>query len=155
MAEFALRRLTPREAGRVVHKAPRARDWERDYPATGDVVAAQMYLRQCREARDPQPFGPYQIVRLDDRKVIGGAGFHGPPDGGVVEIGYGVVLSARGRGSASAAARGLIEIARAEGATRVVARTETTNPASMKLLSNLGFAIVRRSGDSLTYALDL
>lgn len=155
MAKVALHRLTPHMAEQVVRKGPGAGNWERDYPADGDIVAAQMYLRQCREDRDPQPFGPYQIVRLDDGKVIGGAGFHGSPIEGAVEIGYGVVPSASGRGFATAAARALIEIARAEGVKRVVARTETINPASMKLLSNIGLTIVSRAGDSLTYAMDI
>jgi len=133
----------------------RATNWERDYPAEGDTVAARMYLRQCRIGIDPQPFGPYQVVRLNDAKVIGGAGFHGPPNDGLVEIGYGIVPSARGHGFATAAAREIINIARAEGAERVIARTEATNPASMKVLSKVGFAIVGRCGESLTYAIDL
>ena len=155
MATVALRRLTPQMAERLVHKRPRAGNWERDYPAEGDIVAAELYLRQCDEGRDPQPFGPYQVVRLTDGKVIGGAGFHGPPDGGVVEIGYGIVPSARGRGFATAAAHEIMKIARAEGAKRVIAGTETTNPASMKLLSKIGLTIVSQSGETLTYAIDL
>jgi RimJ/RimL family protein N-acetyltransferase len=155
VANFALQRLTPQRAEQVANGRPRARNWEYDYPAEGDTESAQMYLSQCRNGSDPQPFGPYQIVRLVDGKIIGAAGFHGPPQDGIVEIGYGIVPSARGRGFATAAARGIIDIARANGAKRAIARTETTNPASMKVLTNVGMAVVKQEGESLSYAIDL
>jgi RimJ/RimL family protein N-acetyltransferase len=155
VANFALQRLTPQMAEQVANGRPRAGNWEYDYPAEGDTDSAQMYLRQCQDGRDPEAFGPYQIVRLDDGKVIGSAGFHGPPHDGVVEIGYGVVRSARGHGYATAAAREIIKIARSEGVRRAIARTETTNPASMKVLTNVGMAIVKQEGESLSYAIDL
>lgn len=142
-------------AEQVANAGPRAENWEHDYPAEGDTDAAQMYLRQCREGSDPQPFGVYQIVRLADGKIVGGAGFHSPPQDGIVEIGYGIVPSARGHGFATAAAREIINIARAEGVRRAIARTETTNPASMKVLANIGMAILKQEGESLSYAIDL
>jgi RimJ/RimL family protein N-acetyltransferase len=155
VAKFALHRLTPQLAEQVASGGPRAGNWEYDYPAEGDTDSAQMYLRQCQDGRDPQPFGPYQIVRLDDGKIIGSAGFHGPPHDGVVEIGYGVVRSARGHGYATAAAREILNIARAEGVRRAIARTETANPASMKVLTNVGMIIVKQEGETLSYAIDL
>lgn len=132
-----LRRMTPALAEQVVQGA-RAIDWEEDYPAQGDTVAAQMYLKQCADGRDPQPFGPYQIVRTRDTKIVGGAGIHGSPGNGVVEIGYGVVPSARGQGFATEAARCLLDIARAAAVRIFIAGTETTNPASMRVLERLG-----------------
>ena len=52
---------------------------------------------------EQRPFGYYQIRRQSDRLAIGGVGFKGPPDGGVVEIGDGLVPSARGHGYATEA----------------------------------------------------
>jgi RimJ/RimL family protein N-acetyltransferase len=149
-----LRKMTPEVAERIIQGA-RAIDWEDDYPAEGDVVAAQMYLKQCTGGRDPQPFGPYQIVRSLDAKIVGGAGFHGPPKDGFVEIGYGVVPSARGQGFATEAARQLLDIARAANMWTLIARTESTNPASMRVLEHLGMRVTGEAGDSRTYSIDL
>jgi RimJ/RimL family protein N-acetyltransferase len=40
----------------------------------------------------------YQITRTADGKAIGGIGFKGQPIDGCVEVGYGLVPSARGNG---------------------------------------------------------
>jgi Acetyltransferases, including N-acetylases of ribosomal proteins len=150
----ALRGMTPALAEQVVQRA-RAMDWEGDYPAEGDIVAAQTYLKQCADGPDPQPFGPYQIVRTLDAKIVGGAGFHGPPENGVVEIGYGVVPSVRGQGFATEAARRLLDIARGAGVRTVIAQTETTNPASMRVLEHIGMGLTGESGNSRIYSIDL
>ena len=60
---------------------------------------------------------------LEDGVVVGGIGFHGPPSGDVVEVGYGVVPAARGRGVATEALRLLLDVAAGlEGVRRVVGR---------------------------------
>lgn len=113
--------------------------WVADYPSDGDVLAATMFLERCRVGEDPRPFGTYQVVRRHDEMVIGGAGFHGPPDEhGAVTVGYGIVPSARGHGYATAALTALVELARTQGAAVVLADTELTNPASMRVLEKVG-----------------
>jgi RimJ/RimL family protein N-acetyltransferase len=100
------------------------------------------------------PFGYYQV--LEDGVVVGGIGFHGPPTGDVVEVGYGVVPDVRGRGVATEALRMLLNlIADMEGVGRVVGRTEETNVASQRVMLAAGMELVGRDPDFLHYELDL
>ncbi len=71
--------------------------WAADYPFEGDLAAIGSFLRATQQNGDQRPFGYYQIRRQTDGLAIGGVGFKGPPIGGVVEIGYGLAPSARGR----------------------------------------------------------
>ncbi|HYM48954.1 MAG TPA: GNAT family N-acetyltransferase [Candidatus Limnocylindrales bacterium] len=151
-ARVELRMMSPPVAAQVTG-GRRASDWAVDYPAEGDLVAARMYLRQCAEIGDPQPFGPYQVIRLVDHLVVGGAGFHGRPIDGTVEIGYGIVPSARGTGLATEAARQLIAIASGLAVRRVMARTEWANPASVRVLERIGMRMIAASGEVRVYEL--
>ncbi|MGW1636373.1 GNAT family N-acetyltransferase [Streptomyces lavendulae] len=120
-ARLVLHPMTGDEAGRLVAGGPpRGARWAPGYPADGDVVAAERFLRTLADTGDPGPFGTYEIRRREDGAAIGGAGFHGPADAhGRVTIGYGLVPSARGRGYASEALRALLACARAHGVTCV------------------------------------
>lgn len=73
--------------------------------------------------------------------VIGEAGFKGLPDGdGVVEIGYGVATSYRGRGFASEAVAALCTWAfRNKAVTRIRAECLATNVGSIGVLKRVGF----------------
>ena len=87
-----------------------------------------------------QPFFAYVIVRRSDGLAVGDAGFHGPPRGGEVEIGYALVPSARGNGLAAEATGLLVAWARAQpGVLRVAARVDPSNEPSRRLLEKLGF----------------
>src|SRR5580698_5199795 len=100
------------------------------------------------------PFGYYQV--LENGVVIGGIGFHGPPNGDVVEVGYGVVPGARGRGVATEALRMLLDVATAmDGVRRVVGRTEGSNLASQGVMTAAGMRLVGRDPDFLHYQVDL
>ena len=69
------------------HDAP----WMTGYPLDGDARACLAYISQLSIAAGPagsSPFGYYQM--LEDGVVVGGIGFHGPPQANVVEVGYGV-----------------------------------------------------------------
>ena len=89
------------------------------------------------------PWIPYTVIddrTVDDWEVVGGAGFHSPPQGGVVVIGYGIAESRQGRGIATSAVRQLIDKARvAEGAHRIDATTALDNVASQRVLAKCGF----------------
>jgi RimJ/RimL family protein N-acetyltransferase len=126
-----------------------------DYPADGDVVSSRAYLSLCTDRGDPQPFGAYQIIDISSGMVVGGAGFHGPPKYGAVEIGYGVVPSARRKGFATEAARQLVDIARINGVRNVIARTEPNNLGSLRVLKNVGMRRVSASADLHTFHLAL
>jgi RimJ/RimL family protein N-acetyltransferase len=72
-------------------------------------------------------------------KLVGTAGYKGPPVDGVVEIGYSVVPSWQRRGLATEASRALIETAWERGAETVVAHTLPHLDPSIAVLRRLGF----------------
>ena len=93
-----------------------------------------------------EPFGIWLMIERDSNIVVGDVGFMGPPDGGVVEIGFSVIPDRRRRGYATEAARSLVDWAFSEPRIREVsARTEPENEASARVLVATGFA---RVGDS-------
>jgi RimJ/RimL family protein N-acetyltransferase len=116
--------------------------WAADFPFDGDVVAVGFYLRASAERGEQRPFGFYRITRLSDGQAIGGAGFKGQPDGGSVEIGYGLSPSARGHGYAAEAVAALLTVAVEHGITKVLADTTPDNVASQRTLLRAGFQLV-------------
>jgi len=131
--------------------------WADEYPLEGDTRAVAAYVSQLpRLGGDTtsNSFGYYQVV--EDGVVVGGIGFHGPPKGHVVEVGYGVVPAVRGRGVATAALRLMLEVARGlEGVGRVVGRTDTTNVASQRVMMAAGMYLVTQRADFWHYEIDL
>jgi ribosomal-protein-alanine N-acetyltransferase len=98
---------------------------------------------QIREDPSVQPWLGRAIV-LDDkqgRRVIGSAGFHGPPDDdGRAEIGYRVEPEHRRKGVATEVVRALLDWANREhGVTRLRAATAPDNLASQAVLARFGF----------------
>ena len=73
---------------------------------------------------------------------VGGIGFKGQPDGGCVEIGYGLAPSARGHGYAAEAVIALLTVAADHGLSRVIADTTLDNIASQRTLIRAGFRLV-------------
>jgi RimJ/RimL family protein N-acetyltransferase len=158
--ELALHLCTRAEAERVLarrrdeaHDAP----WMTGYPLDGDARACLAYISQLSIAAGPagsSPFGYYQM--LEDGVVVGGIGFHGPPQANVVEVGYGVAPDARGRGVATQALISLLDVAAGlEGVQRVIGRTEETNVASQRVMLAAGMRFVRRDPEFLHYQIDL
>ena len=83
----------------------------------------------------------YTLVRTDDGVPVGQCGFKGPPRDGFVEIAYMVAPEYEGRGYATEAARGLVEIALGSDKVRVViAHTIERANASSRVLVKNGFA---------------
>ena len=77
---------------------------------------------------------------VDDAEVVGLCGFKRPPSpSGEAEIGYGVAQSRRGRGHATRAVALMVERARQEGASTLVAESAVANPASRLVLERNGF----------------
>lgn len=124
-----------------------------DYPHADTAAAARM-ARGSFEIDNWTPgFGMHLIGRVDDGLVVGDVGFHAPPDErGVVEIGYGLAPSARGRGLASRAVRLLIADALARpNVAHVLAETSLDNPASVRVLEACGFARIATRGRDVRY----
>lgn len=88
-------------------------------------------------------FGRYALAASEGSAtpgLVGGGGFLGPPQDGTVQIGYSVLPQFQGRGYATEMASGLAQWAlRQLGAARIMAETEWANPASVRVLSKVGF----------------
>ncbi len=91
---------------------------------------------------------------LVDGVVVGDCGVHGPPSpDGVVELGYGLVAGARGRGLGRAAIDALTGWLLAQPAVRrVTARVEPGNEASLRALRAAGFTETGHDADMVLMA---
>jgi [ribosomal protein S5]-alanine N-acetyltransferase len=110
---------------------------ERGYPVGGHV---EWYMRELK--RDPTMlgWGTWLIQLRDTGMTIGDAGFKGKPDMSKgVEIGYGFVPSAWGKGYGTETAKALVGWAFRNGAVRVTAETERSNDRSIHVLQKVGF----------------
>ncbi len=85
-------------------------------------------------------FGIWSMVERASGLVVGDVGFHGPPEDGIVEMGFSVIPERRRRGYATEAVRAVAAWAVAEAGVRdVVARCEPDNVASIGVLESVGF----------------
>ncbi|MGW7195350.1 GNAT family N-acetyltransferase [Streptomyces chryseus] len=115
----------------------RSPHWADDFPAEGDRVIAGLF--------DQNPDwlgtrGHRLVIERDSGLVVGSIGLFWPPSAGVLEIGYGIVASRRGRGYAPEATRALAEFALALPDVHTVsADVELSNPASVRVLEKAGF----------------
>jgi RimJ/RimL family protein N-acetyltransferase len=144
-----LRRIGVEEAARIVADAPGPEDrWAEGFPREDDAGPAKAIA--AAEA-DPGPFGVYALVPRSHGRVIGTAGFFGPPDAaGEVTIGYGMVEPEWGQGYGTEAVAALVAISREHGVTAVNADTDLDNVGSQRVLEKNGFERIRTS-DSLHY----
>lgn len=84
---------------------------------------------------------PWQISLRNTGEKIGSIGFHGAPQNGEVEIGYGIDEAYRNQGFATEAANTLIEWAFGqEDVYFITAQTDGCKPASARVLEKLQFA---------------
>src|ERR1700679_3053899 len=136
------------EAERIVAQSAGPADtWADDFPFEGDVGAVGAFLRASATDGEQRPFGYYRVTRLSDGRAIGGLGFKGKPDGGCVEIGYGLAPSARGNGYAAEAVVALLTVAADHGLFRVIANTTLDNIASPRTLTRAGFSLVKKDAE--------
>jgi RimJ/RimL family protein N-acetyltransferase len=139
-SRLALHAIDVAEAERIVARSAGPADaWVDDFPFEGDVGAVGGFLHATTADGEQRPFGYYRITRLADGRAIGGIGFKGQPDGGCVEIGYGLAPSARGQGYAAEAVIGLLTVAADHGLSKVIADTTLDNTASQRTLIRAGF----------------
>lgn len=88
--------------------------------------------------RSEDPWGTHLFFD-EDGALVGFGGFTGPPADGVVEIGYAVAPSRRGRGIATAAVRYFLAQAAREGVKVVIAHTLAGANPSTRVLRRTGF----------------
>ena len=142
-SRLQLRAIDIAEAERIVARsAVPADSWAHDFPFEGDIGAVGSFLRATATLGEQRPFGYYRITRLSNGRAVGGIGFKGQPDGGCVEIGYGLAPSARGHGYAAEAVVALLAIAADHGLSKVIADTTLDNIASQRTLVRAGFRLV-------------
>ncbi|MFD8543272.1 GNAT family N-acetyltransferase [Streptomyces sp. NPDC059649] len=131
-----LRPWTTAEATAVLDDT-RSPHWADDFPAEGDRVIAGLFDQH------PAWLGPYGhrlIIERDSGLVVGSTGLFWPASEGILEIGYGIVASRRGRGYAPEATRALAAFAlTAPDVHTVIANVELSNPASVRVLEKAGF----------------
>lgn len=101
-------------------------------------------LHRTRDALAADPGGARWGTRLfvteAPAELVGWGGFKGPPDDGVVELGYEISDARRGRDLATAAARAMLSEAFADPAvTAVIAHTLPEKNASNRVLEKAGF----------------
>ncbi|MFI9051785.1 GNAT family N-acetyltransferase [Streptomyces sp. NPDC053427] len=141
---LVLRPWTTAEATAVLGDI-RSAHWADDFPAEGDRVIAGLFEQH------PAWFGEHGhrlIIERDSGLVVGSIGLFWPPTGGIVEIGYGLVASRRGRGYATEATRALADFALALPEVHTVAAgVELSNPASVRVLEKAGFHRWTTEGD--------
>ena len=144
-----IERISRETAARIIARDEQAGDdWHVDYPFEDELVPLRMLVQHV----DPHPVFTLYMIRDQDGLAVGGLGFFGPPDEtGTVEIGYGLIPAARGRGLASDAVAHAARIAAAHGAIRIVADTDLGNLPSQRVLLTAGFTETRRDQDKVIF----
>jgi len=105
-------------------------------------------IRALQEGKPPVWCAPFAFIENRLNAVVGTGGFKGSPVDGRVEIGYGVAEHHRGKGSATAAVRQLLQVAFAEpGVAEVYAETAIDNASSRRVVEKAGF---RHVGQRMT-----
>jgi len=98
---------------------------------------------QAAATPDQERFGIWLIVERETNTVVGDIGFHGPPVGSRVEMGFSVIPDRRRRGYAAEAAKAIVEWAIGQpGIRQIVARSDPDNEGSARTLAAAGFARV-------------
>lgn len=144
-------RLWTRDDVTAVRTGARQQSWAADFPADGD--------REIVEALAVRPewldrFGHRVVSERSSGLVVGSIGLFWPPADGVLELGYGIVPSRRGRGYATEATQALAEYAfTAPHVHTVSASVDIANPASVRVLEKAGFARVHPAGERAEFRL--
>jgi RimJ/RimL family protein N-acetyltransferase len=139
-----LREVLPAEAQELREGGTAGLPWLGGTPGEGSQEAAGMLVGAHAAGLHRSGWGMYVLVRGEDGLVVGGMGFHGPPDGGCAEIGFDLHPEARGRGYATEALSALAHWALEQpGVDTVLATTTPDNVPSQRVMERAGFA--RRS----------
>jgi ribosomal-protein-alanine N-acetyltransferase len=114
------------------------------HPVVPGWATFQGALRATRDALAANPdsaaWGTRLFVAGHPPELVGWGGFKGPPRDGVVELGYEIAESRRGRGLATAATRAMLAEAFAdEQVTTVIAHTLAEPGPSNRVLEKAGF----------------
>jgi [ribosomal protein S5]-alanine N-acetyltransferase len=122
------------------------------WPPASVADALPLFLGWLEAAPDQLGwFGWYALCRdicASGQVLVGGGGFLGPPQDGVVQMGYSVLPEYQRRGYATEMVRGLATWAFVQqGVTVIAAETEWANPASVRVLERTGFHAAGAASD--------
>jgi len=92
-------------------------------------IAERLWAQNCH--------GAWMIVSSDE--LVGLCSYRRPPNGGEVEIGYGVAESRRGRGHATRAVEAMAAASKSAVVRALLAETSVASAASGRVLENNGF----------------
>ena len=122
-------------------RAPSALRSARAFPDAwpNDDLVARAFpfsLEAIRAAPEVRLWGDSLVLPLDDPpRVVGSVVFHGRPDDGIAEVGYGIEDGSRGQGLATEATRACVEWALAQaGIAAVQATTFPWHHASLGVI---------------------
>jgi RimJ/RimL family protein N-acetyltransferase len=113
-------------------------------PETFVDDAGVLVRRHAQLTADPteEPWLLHAAVLRGGRRVVGRIGFHGPPEEGVVEVGYTVAPAYRRQGLALEMVTGMLAWAKAHGVVACLASVSPHNVASLATVRRLGFVKV-------------
>ncbi|MCX4766708.1 GNAT family N-acetyltransferase [Streptomyces sp. NBC_01275] len=149
-----LREVLAAEALELREGRPGGLEWLGGTPGEGSREAARMLTGAHSAGLHRPGWGMYVLVRAEDGLVVGGMGFHGPPEGGSVEIGFDLHPDARGRGYATEALAALAHWALHDtGVDTVIATTTHANTSSQRVMERVGFARRPDHDGQFVYAL--
>jgi RimJ/RimL family protein N-acetyltransferase len=149
-----LREIQPAEAADLREGRPAGLNWLGGTPGEGSREAAGLLAGAHAAGRHRPGWGMYALVRGEDDLVVGGMGFHGPPEAGSVEIGFDLHPDARGRGYATEALGALARWALQQpGVETVLATTTPDNTPSRRVMERAGFTRRPDRDGLLVYAL--
>lgn len=113
----------------------------KDWPDEDVLETLPRILINLEKVDLPTGFESWMIIIKENREIIGDIGFKGQPDSeGKIDLGYGIVESARKKGYAREAASGLIRWAFMDEKVReITAMCDIENTGSINLLTSLKF----------------
>ena len=118
-----------------------------DWPPDDTLDALLFFLEQLEKGPEMDGWLAWYLVLPgksgEESVLVGNGGFKGPPGtDGTAEIGYFVRSTHRGRGYGTEAVHRLVEYALSRaGAKLVIAQTQGSNVASVRLSENVGFVL--------------
>ena len=123
---------------------------------TKQTIDTDLLPKLADPDNDPLFYTMWIVIEKEEDAIIGGLCFHGEPDATrSVEVGYGIDDGYCSKGYATEALGGLIDWLKADKRVdTLLAETEPTNSASIKVLTKNGFVRSNR-GDNLLFRLDV
>ncbi|WP_053220301.1 GNAT family N-acetyltransferase [Virgibacillus senegalensis] len=91
------------------------------------------------------------IVDKADKRIVGDMGFKGGPnEEGVIDLGYSIIPSCRGKGYATEMGKAMVEWGlKQPGVKKVMASCDPDNAASIRVLEKIGFQQTIQTDDSI------